>query len=144
TSTAYSSPLSMSLYAFSLAAHRLSSIERLTREVLRQAVVRRPCMRLHALEPGKTRGNLPDLARRLGGHTLPSQRLDELVHRQSPGVPSCSHRGQDVVGPRGLVPKGHRSLLAQEERAVGSQVCQPPIEIPGMDLEVLRSSFVGQ
>ena len=43
-----------------------------------------------------------------------------------------------MVGPRALVAEGHRGLLAQEQRAVVAQPAQPPVEVAGLHLEMLR------
>src|SRR5688572_10390492 len=74
------------------AGDRLAQLEALLGEVAREPLVGGARVRLHPFEPRDARGRLPD--RQVGGarHALPGHSLDELVHRQAPGVLGGSAR----------------------------------------------------
>src|SRR5262249_6171223 len=76
--------------------------------------------------------------------TLPGYGLDELADPESTCVPGSPGGGQDMVWADGLVRVRDRRFLAEEQRPVVAQPAEIPVQLSGLDLEVLGRVLVRQ
>src|SRR5215468_3999070 len=123
--------------------HRHAPIEALARKIFRESIVRRTCVRFHALEPRDACGERREIAIGLARHALPGYGLQELVHRQPARVARRALGGQDVIRPRCLVAERNGRLLSEKQRAVAGESLEPPIEVARVYFEVLGRVAVG-
>ena len=65
------------------------------------------------------------------------------MHRQAAGIARSALGGKDVIGTRRFVAERDGRLLAKKKRAVASEPGQPPVEIAGMNFEMLGCVAVG-
>ena len=79
----------------------------------------------------------------IAGGTLPSDQFHVFMDRQAAGVFGRTRSGQAMVWTRGLIAIGNRGFFTEEQRAIAAQPIQPPIQIIGLNSQMLRRIFVG-
>jgi len=115
----------------------------LAREIFFQPIVGSARVGFHTLETRNARGDLRDVAISFASHPLPGDGLEKFMHRQAAGIARSALGGKNMIRPGGLVAEGNGRLLAKEERAVAGESGQPPVEIEGMNFEMLGCVAVG-